>query len=224
MNYEPKDPLINLPLTQRGIGMLAMAAPVWFAGVYLIMSGLRPEYSHLTKAISELGSVDAPRAVVWNLLGYILPGLVIALLGFALKREFINDKRVLLPAYALIATGLFMSMSGVFPGDFDNRTSTTMLLHTVGSLGSFVAFLVAAFSLPRVLRGHAEYRWMIVPSLVLTWGAILTGFLRSGAAPGLGQRLGFACVFLWVGFVGYAVFRHSRTVTHEKAPPRRQPV
>jgi len=48
----------------RQIGILAMVVPVWFTAVYLILAGLRPEYSHLTKAISELGSVDAPRAWV----------------------------------------------------------------------------------------------------------------------------------------------------------------
>ena len=212
---------MNLPFTQRSIGILAMAAPVWFAGVYLIMSGLRPEYSHLTKAISELGSVDAPRAVVWNLLGYILPGLVIALLGLALRREFSQGVRSSVPAYALVATGLFMGLSGVFPGNFENRTSATMLLHTAGSLGSFAAFLVTGFSLPRVMRTRPSFAWAAAPSLVLVWGAIITGFFRTGAAPGLGQRLGFAFVFLWVGLIGYLMFRHTRTADPSEALPHR---
>lgn len=196
--------------TQRTIGLFALASPLWFWGVYLVMASLRPEYRHLTKAISELGSVDAPGAVVWNLLGYIAPGIVISFLGVGLKREFAGDTRVAIPAYALVASGLFMSMSGVFPGDFDNRTSPTMLLYTVGSLGSFVAFLVAGFSLPRVMRTHPEFRRLVAPSLLLVWGSIITGVLRTGNAPGLGQRLGFACFFLWVGLIGYGVFRHTR--------------
>ena len=42
----------------RQIGILAMVVPVWFTAVYLILAGLRPEYSHLTKAISELRQAE----------------------------------------------------------------------------------------------------------------------------------------------------------------------
>jgi amino acid transporter len=110
------------------------------------------------------------------------------------------------PAWALIASGLFVVLSGVFPGDFENRTSLTMIVHAVGSIGTFVMFLVAAFSLPRVLHRFREWRPFVWPSLVLAGGSIVMGFLRTGNAPGLGQRLAFACFFLWVALVGHALY------------------
>jgi hypothetical membrane protein len=190
----------------RSIGLLAMIVPVWFTGIYLTLSTRRPEYSHLTKAISELGSVDAPRAWIWNLLGYMLPGIAVALLGLGIGNRFANESGARVPAWALVASGLFMALSGVFPGDFENRTSVTMILHALSSIGSFVVFLVAAFSLPRVLRRFREWRPFVWPSLVLAGGSIVTGFLRTGSSPGVGQRLGFACFFLWVAVVGYALY------------------
>ena len=183
-----------------------MIVPVWFAGIYLTLSSIRPEYSHLTKAVSELGSVDAPRAWIWNLLGFILPGIAVSLLGLGIGNRFAKEPGARVPALALIASGLFMALSGVFQGDFENRTSMTMIVHAVGSIGSFVVFLVAAFSLPRVLRRFREWRPFVWPSLALAWASIITGFLRTGNAPGLGQRLGFACFFLWVALVGYALY------------------
>lgn len=198
-------------IAQRRIGLIAVTTPLWFLIVYLVMSALRPEYSHLTKAISELGSLDAPYKWVWNILGYILPGIAVALLGMGLRREppFAgNEARI--PLWALIASGLLMSMSGIFPGDFENRTSTTMILHAVGSFGSFLAFLIAGFWLPMLFRKHAQWRWVVWPSLVLVIGSIATGFLRTGAAPGLGQRLGFACFFLWVALVGFSMLQNQR--------------
>ena len=45
---------------------------------------MRPEYSMFTKAISELGSVDAPKKWIWNSFGYILTGLLIAIYSFGL--------------------------------------------------------------------------------------------------------------------------------------------
>ena len=74
-------------LTRKQIGLIATVTPVWFLVIYLVMSSRRPEYSHLTKAISELGSLDAPNMWAWNILGYILPGLAIALLAIGLKRD-----------------------------------------------------------------------------------------------------------------------------------------
>ena len=85
-----------------------------------------------------------------------------------------------------------------------------MLLHAAASLGSFIAFLVAGFSLPRVLRTRAGFQSLAPVSLGLVWGAIVTGFLRTGQAPGLGQRLGFACVFLWVAVMGYGLVRYTQ--------------
>ena len=191
----------------RRIGLVATIVPAWFAAIYFALSSIRPEYRHLTKAISELGSVDAPRAWIWNVLGYILPGLAIALLGMGLRNRFAQELGARVPAWALVASGLFMALSGVFPGDFENRSSTTMILHAIGSIGSFVVFLVSAFSFPRVMRRFAAWRLFVWPSLALATASIFTGFLRIGSAPGLGQRLGFACYFLWVALMGYALYR-----------------
>lgn len=106
-----------------------------------------------------------------------------------------------------------MALPGVFPGDFEDRTSTTMLLHAVGSLGSFIAFpgrwLPAAPGVSRT-RKSALVGWT---SLALVVASIMAGFLRSGVAPGLGQRIGFAFVFAWIGLVGYALVRSNRIAT-----------
>lgn len=197
-------------INRKQIGFIAAITPIWFLAVYLVMASCRPEYSHLTKAVSELGSLDAPNLWAWNILGYIIPGLAVALLGLGIKREFSDlDGWILAPAWAVVVSGLFMALSGVFPGDFENRTSTTMIIHAVGSLGSFVAFLVAGFWLPKFFRLRPDWRWAALPSLILVIGSIVTGFLRTGEAPGLGQRFGFACYFLWVGVVGWALFRSN---------------
>ena len=193
--------------SQKTIGRIAAATPAWFLLIYFAMSARRPEYSHLTKAISELGSWDAPNLWVWNLLGYILPGLAISYLGVGLLREFSPKARI--PSTALIVSGLLMALSGVFPGDFENRQSPSMLMHLVGSLGSYVAFLVAGIGLLRAMRSAPAWRWAAWPSLALVLLSVATGFLRSGTAPGLGQRLGFACFFLWVALMGFAMMRAS---------------
>jgi len=70
--------------------------------------------------------------------------------------------------WGLFLSGIFMSLSGIFPGDFDDRTSMTMILHTIGSLGSFLFFLIAAFSYPKQFKKSDYWKKAINPSLILT--------------------------------------------------------
>lgn len=188
-------------------GLVAVITPFWFIAVYLTMSSMRPEYSHATKAISELGSVDAPNLWYWNVLGFMVTGLFISLLGIGLATRFLGRSKV--PGVALVASGLLMVMAGAFPADLENRTSLTTVMHAVGSLGSFAAFLVAGFWYPVRFLRMPTWRatgWLALLAVILS---IASGFLRSGDAPGLGQKLGFAAFLAWVFLVGLALFRDS---------------
>ena len=191
----------------RVVSMSAMGIGVWFWAVYLVMSSLRDDYSHATKAVSELGSLDAPNLWVWNVLGFIVSGVVVAALGWRLDRAVGGGRAARIASIGLVASGLLMSVSGVFPGDFEDRGSFTMIMHAVGSLGSFLGFLVAGFVYPLVFRRLEGWRSVTWVSLALVVVSIATGFLRTGDAPGIGQRLGILCYFLWIGLVGFALLR-----------------
>ncbi|WP_286748172.1 DUF998 domain-containing protein [Roseivirga sp. UBA1976] len=181
--------------------LAGLFAPLLFLVTYLTLSTLRPEYSHLTKAISELGDVDAPYKWWWNIFGYGLTGLLIALFALGLYRHIKGQSTAKIVLVSLALSGILMTFSGIFPGDFEERSSATMLLHTVGSIGSFIAFMIAAFTLPIVLKKHYYWKKATGPSLALAWLSILSGFLRSGDMPGLGQRLGFTFYFLWIAYL-----------------------
>ncbi|MBJ6985265.1 DUF998 domain-containing protein [Luteimonas sp. MC1750] len=201
-------------MSQKKIGFLAMAVPLWFLAVYVVMAAMRPDYDHTDRAISELGSLDAPNLWAWNILGYILPGLVVAFLGMGLRREFSPQGRgAVIGSVAVVAAGLLMALSGAFPANMSDFKSTTTLLHTVGSFGCYVAFLVAGFLLPASFRKTSAWRWAAMPSLALVVASIATGFLRFAGMQSIGQRLTFACFFLWVALVGFALWRaHSSRV------------
>ena len=193
----------------RTVGLLAVCVPFWFVLIYLSLSQLRPDYSHLTKAISELGSVDAPHRWVWNIGGFIVPGAIVAMLGLSISNQLQGERGIRLASSGLVASGLLMGLSGVFPGNFEDRSSMTMVMHAIGSLGSFVGFLICGFVLPTVLRRVSTWSAYAWPSLTLVILSLATGFLRFGNTPGLGQRLGIACFFLWIGLIGFASFRNA---------------
>jgi len=184
-------------------------APIIFTLTYLILSSIRPEYSHLTKAISELGSLDAPNKWWWNLIGYIFVGGLISAFSIGLSKNVNPDGKGKLAFLGLFLSGGFMALSGIFPGDFENRTSLTMIFHAIGSFGSFLFFLIAAFSYPRQFKKSEYWKRASTPSLIITIIAILSGFLRTGSMPGLGQRLGFVFYFLWIGYLAFLLLKNK---------------
>ena len=190
-----------------------MVVPLWFAASYFLVSSLRNDYQHFNMAISELGSIGAPNALMWNLLGYIIPGAVIAYLGWVSRKLLPVSRLGLVAAGSIAMSGVMMLLSGVFPGDFENRTSATMVLHTVASILSYVFFLIGGFGLARISAKSAVFRGLHYPLLVALILSIITGFVRYGDLPGLGQRITFACYFVWVAIYGWVVFRPSEDNT-----------
>lgn len=194
----------------RLAGLLAMILPLWFAASYFLVSSLRNDYRHFNMAISELGSIDAPNALLWNLLGYIIPGAVIVYLGWASLKILPESKLRLVVAGAILMSGLMLLLSGVLPGDFENRTSTTIVLHTLSAILSYIFFLIGGFSLISISAKSAEFQGLHYPLLAVLILSIITGFIRYGDLPGLGQRITFLCFFLWIAMYGWAVFRSSQ--------------
>ena len=162
-----------------------------------------------TKAISELGSIDAPRKWIWNGLGYIITGILIAIYALGLYKNIAVEKSSKIPLYGILLSGVFMVISGIFPGDFDNAQSTTMLLHTVGSFGSYIFFLIGAFTYPKLMRKSEYWKPAIKPTLIFTWLTILFGswaFLFPNI-PAFGQRIVFLCYFLWIMYTAIRLYR-----------------
>ena len=200
-------------MTSKQFAFFGLLAPIIFWITYIAMSLVRSEYSFLTKAISELGSVDAPHKWVWNILGYILVGLMITVYSFGLFNNVSDRKKSKLPLIGLAGSGLFMAMSGVFPGDFDNRQSTTMVLHTIGSLGSYSFFLLGAFTYPQLMKKSAYWSQAVKPTLTFTWLTILFGvwpFIFS-EIPAVGQRIVFFFYLLWIFYTAILLFRSTLT-------------
>lgn len=206
-------------MTNKHYSLLGIAASTIFWLTYLIMSSIRPEYSFLTKAVSELGSVDAPYKWAWNILGYILPGLLISVYSYGLFRSVSNNQGSKWPLTGFVLSGLFMSYSGVFPGDFDNKQSTTMLLHTMGSFGSYLFFLVGAFTYPKQMRKTDYWKKSVRPTLMFTWLTIVAGAwpFVFPATPAVGQRFVFLFYLLWVFYTALRLYKKPEAFSSQSS-------
>ena len=195
-------------MTNKSYGIIGIVTPIVFLTTYIIMSSIRPEYSMFTKAISELGSLDASNKWLWNSFGYILTGILIAIYAIGLYKNVAVTKSSKLPLYGILLSGVFMTVSGIFPGDFDNRESTTMLLHTVGSFGSYIFFLIGAFTYPKQMRKNEYWKQAIKPTLIFTWLTILFGSwpVIFPNMPALGQRITFLFYYLWITYTAIKLY------------------
>jgi hypothetical membrane protein len=192
---------------------IGLSIPIIFWTTYGVLSSLRPEYSFKTKAISELGSVDAPHLWFWNVFGYILPGILISIYSYGLHREITGNRGNKWPLNSFIFSGLFMSLSGVFPADMDNRQSFSSLLHSVGSFGCYIFFLIGAFTYPRQMKMNPYWKTAIKPTLIFTWLTILAGswYVIFPSMPGVGQRIVFFFYLFWFFYTALKIYYQKTT-------------
>ena len=189
-----------------------LAAPLsalLFAASLVLFAAIRTDgYSHATKAVSELGSIDAPNAIAFNLLGFILPGLLIV--TFALRIATATGRRIGPGLLAL--SGALLSLAGLARADLDNPQSIPSILHIVGAIGSGVAWAVALFPLGRLLVRSGMDGW---GRLTPWFGMFLFAnvgwqilYQSTGTVlPGWGQRIAFFGYFLWLAITGYLLWR-----------------
>ncbi len=200
--YSEFNLLFRKEMSNKQYAIIGFLSPTIFWLTYLILSSLRPDFSYLTKAISELGSVEAPFKWVWNVFGYIIPGILISIFAVGLYKNIKSGSASKLPLVGIFLSGIFMSVSGFFPGDFENSKSMTMVLHTVGSFGSYIFFLVGAFSYPPLMRKSTYWSNAVKPTLVFTLLTIIFGgwVFVFPDFPAVGQRIVFLFYFLWITY------------------------
>lgn len=197
----------------RLLGWAGPAAAVLFAASLVGFAAIRTDgYTHGTKAVSELGAIGAPNALAFNLLGFILPGLLIAVLATELHRALSTRIGPALLAFS----GLSCAVAGIFPVDVMVPDSTTSILHIIGAQFSGLGFAAAVFPLGAAMRRHPGLEalgratpWFVLFLVIniawqIAWQA--TGIVL----PGWGQRIGFAGYFLWMALAGWQLAQVRR--------------
>jgi len=171
---------------------LSIAANLIFWPALFGFAALRPGYSHFTDAVSELGSFDAPQMWAWNIVGFVIPGLLLTLAGWRIGRAVEPDHYVMTTMLAL--SGAMLVLTGLAPADLSQRHGLATTIHLIGANGSLVAWAIALVMLASGIRG-ARKKAAIVALVVL---ACLAGILvlADRHALGLTQRLMFAAYFL----------------------------
>lgn len=188
----------------RKAGLLGIAACIWFWVATLVFGALRPGYSHSLNTISELGALGTSHALLWNVLGFVVTGLTLAVVGDAIARSvggesafFVNLSRVM-----LIVAGLAIACQGLMPaamidGVADISSPSTQR-HFISSLASGGAWILGALFLVGPMRRSSEWRgWHLITIGLVVLTVLASLALRSVLPDGLAQRLGNAIFMAW---------------------------
>jgi hypothetical protein len=190
------------PVTERQAGVAGVVAFAIFWVALFAFGAARSDYSHFTKAVSELGVIGAPHALAWNLIGFVVPGILLAICGAGLATAIDGRKGALW--WLLVISGMGFAATGV-PAEMYNGSplmqSPLTLGHVLASFLAGIPWAIATFLL--VIRAKHNPNWGhlrlvgAVLALLCTFGLLARGLPAFEYQPGLGQRVGFVAYFAW---------------------------
>lgn len=182
----------------RWLGLLAAVAFVLAVAVF--GAGL-DGYAQGRHPVALLGARGVPHALAFNLVGFVLPGLLAAGVAERLRRTLPTGAgwapRV--GSQMLLLAGLAFAAMGALPLDVDDLHGPASQLHAsawmIWVLGFVAGTVLLAVSGLRQAHGRA------LGVLALGCGvlAALAAFALQGVLPApLAQRLAFACWAVWL--------------------------
>jgi hypothetical protein len=167
-----------------------------------VFGALRPSYSHLTDGISELGALGTPHALLWNVVGFIGPGVLLAITGKAIADSVgASSGSARVAGWLLVAFGLTAAGQGLFPASMSGgRVLVTWhtRTHLIVSLISGVTWIAATLLFIAPMKRDTSWRGWHFVNAVAVLLVIANAMIVSRFVPyGLAQRLGDAIVFGW---------------------------
>jgi hypothetical membrane protein len=208
---------------RRQIGFLGIGAWILFWTASLVLGAFRPSYSHVVNTISELGAVGTPHSTAWNVLGFIIPGVLLAIVGATIARAA-NVERSLsrtLATVLLTLSGLAVAGQGLMPAEMVNGvadvTSASTRGHFISSLISGAAWAIGALLLVAPMKRNPPWQGLHMVSVALVVLALIASFALRGALPdGLAQRIGNALFCGWFILMSLKLVRLPPQVAEAK--------
>ncbi|MGH8063351.1 MAG: DUF998 domain-containing protein [Pseudoxanthomonas sp.] len=189
----------------RVVRYAGIAAAVLFAAAVAGFGAALEGYRQAQYPVALLGAKGFPHALAFNLLVFVLPGMLAGVVAMDLRRRLpagagwplrIGAQLVFLSALGFIAMGLLPLDPHDLESDASRFHGTVWMLWCVSFISG--AVLLGAGLLR--LRGWALFGRLTLVAMV---GVFATAFLLTGFLPaGIGQRLAFALWFAWLILAG----------------------
>lgn len=191
-----------------------------FALALLVLAALTPGYGHAHQPVSFLGMRGAPLAPWWNVLGFGVPGLLVAWFSLALQqalRERGAGAAARIGTWLLLISGLAFAGNGAFPFDPQAPGGMSTKLHVAMLTIALLGFLPATVMLAIGVRRHSGWRALSTAGLLLGAACLASVLQRMtdvlpllGTHPGYAQRVTLALYFAWLALASVVALRAGR--------------
>ncbi len=189
-------------MNNRTNGIIGITAVIMSSCTIIITAALRTDgYNHYHKAISELGSVDAPNKWIFNILGFIIPGILLTIFSKSLLNKFHSYNNVRhYPFYLFISTGPCLALVGV-PADMDNVQSINSIIHIIGSTGGGILWLLCALTLWWQLKKIPSWKPIAIVTFSIPFIMLLAMSFVPENNPGIIQRISVTCNYAFISIL-----------------------
>lgn len=199
----------------RLFASLGIVAPIIFVTTIIVLGTIRPGYSHLSQAISELGEAGSPNAIIQDV-NFIVLGFLMFVLAIGLHRGIGSGTGSKIGPALLAIFAILVGVNGVFPCDPGCEFITFIgITHNVTGLAAFSSFIAAALILPKRFGPDSSWQGFRTYSRVsgiLALFFLVTWIMSKGAIPdlsGLFQRVMVGVFLLWIEVMSIRLFQIS---------------
>jgi len=183
-----------------------MLAPLLWAFAIIFCGSLRPEYSHFTQYISELGERGSSTEFTMRYLGFVPTGLMHIAFAAFLFAAFRGGKLAAIAATLLAINGLARIGAGLFPcepGCAGPKVLLSQQLHSLSAAIGFFAFIGTSILWGIVVRRYGSLRRLSPYSVAcgilgLVFLLLMVWSDEQRAGTGLYERLSSGVLSLWV--------------------------
>jgi hypothetical membrane protein len=191
-----------------------IVSPVLWLGLLATAGALRPDFSHSTNYISELGERGSATEALMRGPAFGLTGFLYLCFAAALLATFTRGWTLTAACLLIALDGVGRMGAGVFPCDPGCvRVSTTQDLHKSFATIGFSSGIVAAILWGVLFRRLAFFQWLSWPSIVSGVAALVSLLLMSWGGdpwgvPGLFEHVATGILSAWLFvFAVYLVWR-----------------
>ncbi|MHA2501775.1 MAG: DUF998 domain-containing protein [Candidatus Kariarchaeaceae archaeon] len=180
----------------------------------IVFTLLHPGYNHLRQPFSELGALDAPNYILFNLLVFIALGIW-SLYFIQDILQFFDHKSMRVPAWIHRMAAFSWIFTGAFPLSYDIQW-----LYTTHLVGAVLTYIFGGLTIVLYIR-HFNYHRSDFTffSIVSIWCLLGIWLIVLIAGPTISQEIAqltaIVSFFSWQAMLSYLMYSKSKSSMQE---------